>query len=139
MPLLVVNEHTEALFELKNRALDAPGGGTMKFTGYEMMWRAFDLLFFYASWPVAEIVALALRKQCDPNFVATDLKPQYPLEADIVTKRMVDIWGGPAIDDIALWSFSMDFPGTELDASLNKVVAELYQGIDMRPPLGQGE
>ena len=133
MSFFVVNKSTEDFFQLETRNLPAPDGGTLSFTGYKLMWRAFDLLVLGGNWPRAEIVALALRKKSDPTFDATHLLPENPIVIEIPNKRQIDILEGPPVDVIQLLSLPVDAESTELDACLLNVVSSLYQGLRIRP------
>ena len=133
MSFFVVNKSTEDFFQLETRNLPAPDSGTLSFTGFKLMWRAFDLLVLGGNWPRVEIVALALRKKSDPTFDATDLLPENPIELDITTRREIDILEGPPVDVIQLLSLPVDAESTELDACLLNVVSSLYQGLRIRP------
>jgi hypothetical protein len=133
MSFLVVNKATETFFELETRKLSLLNGEVLSFTGYKLMWRAFDLLILGGDWPREEIVALALRKKNDPTFDATNLLPENPCEVDLPTKREIEILEGPSIDIIQLWSLSGQDQVSGLDACLHDIVASLYQGLEIRP------
>jgi hypothetical protein len=133
MSFFVTDKEVENLLEVASRKLQMPDGAERSFSGFRLMWKAFDFLVVCGKWSRRELVDLALRMN-NGEVITACLLPKAHDGPGPVSTLEIEMLESPRVDPALIRTITTrkNGPRLSLDECLHNTVSSLYRELQAR-------